>query len=382
MPGTQADAAVCGSCTEDGEYGRYRLWGAVGWGSMSTVAGAALDHFGIWSVFGINAAFMLPCACLGMYLHCSTTSTQQPNSLHRDMSLTTPKGSLLELQMAELPAGDASAEERRRLLHRQQASVDVGDVGAGAGAADAAGRMASEVSAEHSQGAAAASHGLAADGLAHVSTERFSDKLSAIFSRVDALHFFFTATVMGLGFGLIENYLFLLLKDMGAPDALLGLSLTVTCIAEVPVFRMLSWLMCRLGGPDALIDLCLGAYVLRMLLYALLPRLGSPWWVLLIEGLHGLTFGAGWGAGCEKSKALAPPGLEATQQVGADACAGRGRACQEEKWGVIHVSYVSVGVSVAACTSRHPWTSPPPIRCQQTTHPIICLARPCVSLML
>ena len=37
-------------------------------------------------------------------------------------------------------------------------------------------------------------------------------------------------------------------------------------------------------------------------------------WVLTIEPLHGLTFGCGWGAGCEKSKALAPPGLEATQQ--------------------------------------------------------------------
>jgi predicted MFS family arabinose efflux permease len=36
--------------------------------------------------------------------------------------------------------------------------------------------------------------------------------------------------------------------------------------------------------------------------------------VLPIELLHGLTFACGWGAGCEKSKSLAPPGLEATQQ--------------------------------------------------------------------
>ena len=66
--------------------------------------------------------------------------------------------------------------------------------------------------------------------------------------------------------------------------------------------------------------------------YFLLPRC-----VLPVELLHGLTFACGWGAGCEKSKALvrstepaaflsaiescdifnllqAPPGLEATQQ--------------------------------------------------------------------
>ncbi len=70
-----------------------------------------------------------------------------------------------------------------------------------------------------------------------------------------------------------------------------------------------------LGSADALLDVCLAAYVLRMLCYSGLPYLRSAWWVLPIETLHGLTFACGWGAGTEKSKALAPPGLEATQQA-------------------------------------------------------------------
>ena len=47
-------------------------------------------------------------------------------------------------------------------------------------------------------------------------------KLRRIFSRPESLVFFFTAVVMGVGFGLIESYLFLFLKELGASDMLLG----------------------------------------------------------------------------------------------------------------------------------------------------------------
>lgn len=55
-------------------------------------------------------------------------------------------------------------------------------------------------------------------------------------------------------------------------------------------------------------------YVLRMLLYALLPALPSVWWVLPIETLHGITFACGWGAGTVCCKQMAPHGLAATMQ--------------------------------------------------------------------
>lgn len=40
-----ADAAVVGAIRE-GQYGVYRKWGAVGWGTMSPVAGALIDWAG------------------------------------------------------------------------------------------------------------------------------------------------------------------------------------------------------------------------------------------------------------------------------------------------------------------------------------------------
>jgi hypothetical protein len=38
----------------------------------------------------------------------------------------------------------------------------------------------------------------------------------------------------------------------------------VTCAAEVPVFEVTGWLMTRLG-PDVLLDVVVGCYMLRML---------------------------------------------------------------------------------------------------------------------
>jgi len=38
--------------------------------------------------------------------------------------------------------------------------------------------------------------------------------------------------------------------------------------------------------------------------------LESSWWVLPLELLHGLTFGATWAAGIEHTSNIAPPGLE------------------------------------------------------------------------
>lgn len=128
------------------------------------------------------------------------------------------------------------------------------------------------------------------------------------------LVFILTATIMGFGFGCIEGFLFLMLKDMGANDLLLGLTLTVTCVAELPSFHFQGKLI-KMMGTSALLDLCCIAYVIRMGLYAALCSAStSPWLVLLIEPLHGVTFAFGWGAGTETAKRLSPPGLESTCQ--------------------------------------------------------------------
>jgi MFS family permease len=100
--------------------------------------------------------------------------------------------------------------------------------------------------------------------------------------------------VLGCGFGMINTVLFLHLDDLGATDLLMGLSLAVTCAAEVPVFLAADRITARLGV-DGVILVSAAAYAGRMLWYAYVVTL-NPWLVLPAEVLHGLTYALAWTA--------------------------------------------------------------------------------------
>lgn len=94
---------------------------------------------------------------------------------------------------------------------------------------------------------------------------------------------------------------------------------------EVPAFTLQGAVLRRVS-PEALLNLALAATALRLALYGLLPLAGTPWAVLPVELLHGVTFGLGWGAATASSMRLAPSHLAATMQVQA---AGAGQHCRQ-----------------------------------------------------
>lgn len=142
----------------------------------------------------------------------------------------------------------------------------------------------------------------------------FSIKLRVLLSRPAVWVFMAQATVMGVGIGVIGEFLFLLLREMGGSEMLMGLTLTFTCASEVPAFAIQDRLLSFMGGVGPALHLVLLTYVLRLGAYAALPLAGTPWAVLPIELLHGITFAMGWGCGTICAKRVAPPGLEATMQ--------------------------------------------------------------------
>lgn len=95
----------------------------------------------------------------------------------------------------------------------------------------------------------------------------------------------------------------------------MGLSLTVTCVAESAVFYCWPFLLRTLGIPCCL-HLVFAAFVVRLGCYASLASWGSPWLVLPVETLHGFTFALAWAAGTAYCGRVAPPGLESSCQVG------------------------------------------------------------------
>lgn len=122
--------------------------------------------------------------------------------------------------------------------------------------------------------------------------------------------FLVTTLFASMGSAIVNNYVFIYLKDLGASGALLGISLTVATLSEMPVFFFAATLL-RVFGARGLLLLSLSAYVVRLIAYTFLPPV---WLVLPINLLHGLTFAALWTAGVSYANEVAPTGMSATAQ--------------------------------------------------------------------
>jgi MFS transporter, PPP family, 3-phenylpropionic acid transporter len=112
------------------------------------------------------------------------------------------------------------------------------------------------------------------------------------------------------GLAVVSNFLFLYLAELGTPTVLMGLSLTIATISELPVL-FYSGGMLRRWGPRGVLILSLAALIVRTFGYSISSQ---PWQALLFQLLHGLSFSAMWVAGVSFAAVIAPPGLGATAQ--------------------------------------------------------------------
>jgi len=118
------------------------------------------------------------------------------------------------------------------------------------------------------------------------------------------------AFACGVGMATINIYQFIYLAEIGASETLMGLSLTISTISELPVMFFGGWLLKRFRA-RGLLTLGMAAIGVRLLLYS---AFNYPAAILLIQLLHGLTFPAIWIAGVAYAHENAPSGLSATGQ--------------------------------------------------------------------
>lgn len=136
--------------------------------------------------------------------------------------------------------------------------------------------------------------------------------------------FLITVLFASIGSGIVHNYVFLYLADLGASETLMGLSQTAATFSELPVFFFSAILLRKIGARGLLL-LSLLAYIVRLTAYTLMPPV---WLVLPINLLHGLTFSALWVAGVSYVNSVAPKGMSATAQgLFAGVTMGLGSAC-------------------------------------------------------
>ena len=142
-------------------------------------------------------------------------------------------------------------------------------------------------------------------------------KLAAVFGSPRAALFFATAWALGYGAGTIDSWLFVFLEEppLRASKQLMGVTILVTCATEVPAFFYAGRLIEKFGSGKVL-SVVVFVLVFRLCGYFALPSVThSPWAVLPLETLNGVTFGCGWAAGTARAASLAPPGLAATAQA-------------------------------------------------------------------
>ena len=156
----------------------------------------------------------------------------------------------------------------------------------------------------------------------------------------------------GAGQSGIHNYLFLYMNDLGASKTMMGLSLTIATISELPMFFYSDRLLARWSAKGLFVFATI-MYVVRALA---LSYINMPWMILITQLFHGLTFSAMWVAGVSYADEIAPPGLGATAQgllsgvfMGVSAATGAilGGILYQEFGGAIMYRTMAIAVAVS-----------------------------------
>jgi MFS-type transporter involved in bile tolerance (Atg22 family) len=134
------------------------------------------------------------------------------------------------------------------------------------------------------------------------------DGIRVLFHNSDALLFFFLVLVVGISSGVIENFAYVRIREVGGGGREMGLSRLVSSMAGAPMFWF-SGPLTELLGADRVLALSLVNYVVRYFNYAFMetPLQGLP-----AEALRGATFAAFWSTCTIYASRIAPPGMQAT----------------------------------------------------------------------
>ncbi|KAL6754318.1 major facilitator superfamily domain-containing protein [Haematococcus lacustris] len=311
--GPMADSIIMQQCKQESDWGRQRVWGSIAWGGLAPLAGWLVERHGMSAGFTGFALLAMPALLIVSALHqprlalpdllpspwdakqLTALAPAQETLPHASAMPPTKPGATL-LPHPDLVEGTSS------LIRRRQGPAPSGP--------DQASLAQAPASSEPVQASSAA---LAS--CSNSDSVSFAEGMAQLLGKVEVWQLLLQCLASGLGAGLIGTYLFLYARELGASTALMGMLLFTDCASETPIFYLQDRIMAVMS-PSAMMNLALGAMVVRLLLYGAVPAMhnASAWGMLPIELLQGLTLAVAWSAVTVQSKRLAPPGLTATMQ--------------------------------------------------------------------
>lgn len=117
--------------------------------------------------------------------------------------------------------------------------------------------------------------------------------------------------LMSSAVALMYGFLGIHLEEMGGSASLLGAASALGAASELPIVAFGGWFVATFG-PVRLIALAIGVYAFRFAAFTLIP---APEWVLPVQTLHGLSYGAFLIASVTLAHRLAGPRHAATAQA-------------------------------------------------------------------
>lgn len=174
---------------------------------------------------------------------------------------------------------------------------------------------------------------------------KFWGALGTLLSDRAWLLFLGVALVEGMALGTFLNYVFPFAETLGFSRSVMGYSLTVATLSEVPIFLGSKKMLDRWGSL-VLLAVSLFFTVLRAFTLA---AMSAPWHLLVISVLNGPTFSLMWVAGVAYANRIAPPGMGATAQgVFNGLVMGLGLALGAFAGGAIYDAFSPAAVFIAA----------------------------------
>jgi len=120
------------------------------------------------------------------------------------------------------------------------------------------------------------------------SVQRTWQGVASIVKDPSVMLLLFTAYLVLSSASIMSNYLGIYLTELGGTTQLVGTASAIAALSELPVLVFGAWLLDRFTSRRILM-LAIIVYFVRFVLYGIPP---APQWVLAIQTLHGLSFGA------------------------------------------------------------------------------------------
>ena len=241
-----------------------QLWGAVSWAITNLIIGPSLDHFGfkILYVYGVAATAFVIVTVVWF-----TVSQRQNDTVYTSIGPGQNDTPEVATMMDEGPSTHSLKRQKSHFVEDTKVDHD---------------------------------------------HHPFRKLLRLIFATSLGVVFLFAFFCLSIGTAVVESLVFLFFEQLGSSFTLCALTVLLTVIFEIPIFHVAPKLLKAYGSTNMLLMACL-CYITRVVGYSLVPK-GQPWWVLLFEPLHGITYACASLSSVDFVANLVPVGYEASGQ--------------------------------------------------------------------